>query len=119
MNRDQRINLYKHSLEEAIRRDEKIVIFEDPSTGLFVQFAVEAQDNEIIVDIPINELNKTTYEWLRPQMEPMTDTEGELLSLQKTIKSENTQYAAEYTEYLFTKIFQLPENHDVTEEIFS
>ncbi|MCW4012176.1 MAG: hypothetical protein NWF07_04195 [Candidatus Bathyarchaeota archaeon] len=116
---EQRIALYKQSLDEALRRYEQIVIFDDPASGKFVQFAVQAGDGEIIVDIPMEQLNDTTYQWLQPHMEHMTDTQGNLISLQKVIKAEHTQYAAEYTEWVFTKIYQLPETHDVTAQIFT
>jgi len=49
---EERIALYKQSLDEALRRYEEIVIFEDPASGKFVQFAVQAGDGEVIVDIP-------------------------------------------------------------------
>jgi len=57
----QRIALYKHSLKEALRRREEVVIFEDPATGKFVQFAVEASEGVVIMDIPMEQLNETTY----------------------------------------------------------
>ena len=114
-----RIDLYRRRLEEALLKDEKVVIFEDPATGRFVQFAVEAEAGEVIVDIPVEQMNDTIYEWLRPYMEPVKDSEGNLVSLQKTIKAEHIQYAAEFTDWIFTKIYQLPENHEVTDQMFT
>jgi len=104
---DQRIALYKQSLDEALRRHEEIVIFEEPASGKFVQFAVQSGDGEVIVDIPMEQLNETTYNWLQPHMEHMTDTQGNLISLQKTSKQNtpNTQpntpngYSQKYTNY--------------------
>lgn len=116
---DQRIALYKQSLEEALRKNENFVIFDDPNSGKFVQFGVQSGDGELIVDIPMEEINETTFSWLRPHMETASDQKGEVVALQKIIKANFTQYAAEYTEWIFTKIFQLPENHDVTVNIFS
>ena len=116
---DQRIALYKQSLEKALSSWENVAIFEDPVSHMFVQFAIQAGDGDLWVDIPMEELNETTFAWLSPHMEKMYDTQGNLISLQKLIKEEHTQYAAEYTEWIFTKIFQLPENHDVTVNIFS
>ena len=95
------------------------MIFDDTASGKFVQFAVEADEGDLIMDIPMEQLTETTYNWLLPHMEHMTDTEGNLISLQKTIKADHAQYAAEFTEWVFTKIYQLPENHDVVEQIFS
>jgi hypothetical protein len=116
---DQRIALYKQSLDEALRRHEEIVIFDDQANGKFVQFAVEASEGMVIMDIPMEQLNETTYNWLTPHMDHMSDTGGNLISLQRTFKATQTGYAAEFTEWIFTKIYQLPENHDVVEQIFS
>ena len=76
-------------------------------------------DGKIFVDIPMAELNETTYEWLRPHMGTSTDSYGELISLQKYIDAQFTEYAAEYTDWIFTKIFQLPDTHSVKVNIFS
>ncbi len=116
---DQRVALYKRSLEDALRRNENVVIFDEPASGKFVQFAVQSGDGEIVVDIPVEELNDISFNWLKPHMEVTRDQKGEVVSLQKIIKAEFTQYAAEYTDWVFMKIFQLPETHEVTVNIFS
>ncbi len=116
---EQRIEFYKQSLEKAIKAWENVAIFEDPVSNKFVQFAIQSGDGDLWVDIPMEELNETTLAWLSPHMEKIYDNHRNLISLQKLIKTENTQYAAEYTEWIFTKIFQLPENHNVTVNIFS
>ncbi|TFH17989.1 hypothetical protein E4H04_04180 [Candidatus Bathyarchaeota archaeon] len=116
---DQRVALYKRSLEDALRRNENVVIFDEPAIGKFVQFAVQSGDGEIVVDIPVEELNDISFNWLKPHMEVTRDQKGEVVSLQKIIKAEFTQYAAEYTDWVFTKIFQLPDTHEVTVNIFS
>ena len=116
---EHRIDLYKRRLEEALRKDEKVVIFEDPATGRFVQFAVEAEEQIVILDIPVEQMNDQIYEWLRPHMQPAMDSRGNLIALQKTIKAEHLQYAAELTDWVFTKIYQLPENHEVTDQMFN
>ena len=116
---DYRIDLYRRRLEEALRKLEQVVIFEDPASGRFVQFAIEPDSREVIVDIPIEQMTETIYEWLSPHMEPTQDSKGNLMALQKSIKADQLQYAAEYTEWIFTKIYQLPENHEVTVQMFS
>ena len=116
---DYRIDLYRRRLDEALRKGEQVVIFEDPATGRFVQFAVESESREVIVDIPLEQMTETIYEWLSPHMEQAVDSNGNLMALQKIIKAEHTQYAAEFTDWIFTKIFQLPENHEVTVQMFT
>jgi len=116
---DYRIEHYRQKLEEAIRKNEKVVIFEDPESGRFVQFAIEAEAGEVIVDIPVEQMTETIYQWLSPHMEPAMDSRGNLISLQKNIKAEHLQYAAEFTDWIFTKIYQLPENHKVTDQMFT
>ena len=115
----ERLSLYKESLEDAIIRNESFVIYEDLATGKFVQFAMMHDEKKFVVDIPMAELDETTFEWLRPHMGTAVDSYGELTALQKTIEAQYTQYASEYTDWIFTKIFQLPENHDVKVSIFS
>ena len=119
MDSSQRIALYKASLEKAIEKWEQVVIFEDPSSKKFVQFAVQAGEGLMWVDIPVQELSQEQFNWLLPHMEKMHDSTGELLSLQKEVKTALAQYAAEYTEWVFTKIFKLPDTHSVTAEIFT
>jgi len=116
---EQRIALYKQSLEEAIRKKEMFVIFDEPTSGKFVQFVVLVDDGNITVDIPMEELTETTFNWLKPHMGTATDDKGEIVALQKVIQLQFTQYAAEYTDWIFTKIFQLPETHDVSVNIFT
>lgn len=41
------------------------------------------------------------------------------MALQKTIKAEHLQHAAELTDWIFTKIYQLLENHEVTDQMFT
>lgn len=119
MDSSQRIALYKNSLDEAIQKWEQVVILTDPASEKFVQFAVQAGEGLMWVDIPVQELSEEQYNWLLPHMEPMHASTGELLSLQKEIKTEFTQYAAEYTEWMFTKIFQLHASFNVTAQIFT
>jgi hypothetical protein len=116
---DYRIDLYRRTLDEALRKGEQVVIFEDPASGKFVQFAVESESRELIVDIPLEQMTETIYEWLRPHMEQAVDSKGNLMALQKIIKSDHLQYAAEFTDWIFTKIYQLPENHEVTVQMFT
>ena len=116
---DYRIDLYRRKLEEALRKFEEVVIFEDPASGRFIQFAVEPDSREVIVDIPVEQMTETIYEWLKPHMESAQDSNGNFMAFQKTIKTEHLQYAAEFTDWIFTKVYQLPENHEVTVQIFS
>lgn len=119
MDSAQRIALYKNSLEKAIEKWEQVVVFQEPVSSKIVQFAVQAGEGLIWVDIPVQSLSSEQYNWLLPYMEPMHSTDGELLSLQKEVKTEHTQYAAEYTEWVFTKIFQLSEPFSITADIFT
>ena len=97
-----------------MRKGEQVVIFEDPANGKFVQFAVESESREVIVDISLEQMTETIYQWLSPHMEQTVDSKGNLMALQKIIKSDHLQYAAEFTDWIFTKIYPLPENHEVT-----
>ena len=95
------------------------MIFEDPNSGKFVQFAVSAPEKTLVVDIPLINLTQQEYDWLRQHMEIMTDVKGSPLSFQKLISTVQVDYAAKYTEWIFTKIFQLPTNFDVTAQVFT
>ncbi len=119
MNIHERLSLYRVSLEDAVARNQDFVIFTDPVSGKFVQFMIMSMDGIIIVDVPVAELNETTLSLLKPYMETEIGSKGELIALQKTIEAQQTHYAAEYTDWIFTKIFQLPETHEVKVKIFS
>ena len=95
------------------------MIFEDPSSGKFVQFAVSAPEKTLVVDIPLMNLSKQEYDWLGQHMEIMTDSTGNPLSYQKLISTIQVEYAARYTEWVFTKIFQLPMDFTVTTQVFT
>lgn len=49
----------------------------------------------------------------------MTDSKGEPLSFQKLISTIQVDYAVNYTEWIFTKIFQLPKDFSVTAQVFT
>ena len=119
MDTTQRVQLFKSSLEKAIQKWEQVVVFDNPASGKFVQFAVQTGEELMWVDVPVQELNQEQYNWLLPHMKPIHSSDGELLSLQKEVNTRNTQYAADYTEWIFTKIFRLPENYDVDFSIFT
>lgn len=64
MDSTQRQAVYRGSLQKAIQTNEEIVIFEDPASGKFVQFAVSAPEKNLIVDVPLDNLTKQEYDWL-------------------------------------------------------
>ncbi len=107
------------SLQKAIQTNEEIVIFEDHASGKFIQFAVSAPEKTLVMDIPLNNLTQQEYDWLGQHMEIMTDSKGEPLSFQKLISTIQVEYAANYTEWVFTKIFQLPPDFSVTAQVFT
>jgi len=119
MDSSQRQALYRESLQRAIKTNEEIVIFEDPISGKFVQFAVSAPEKTLVVDIPLNNLTKQEYDWLGQHMEIMTDSKGAPLSFQKLISTIQVDYASNYTEWIFTKIFQLSMDFTVTAQVFT
>ena len=119
MDSTQRQAVFRGSLQKAIQTNEEIVIFEDPASGKFVQFAVSAPEKNLIVDVPLDNLTKQEYDWLGQHMEIMTDSKGEPLSFQKLISTIQVDYAVNYTEWIFTKIFQLPKGFSVTAQVFT
>ena len=119
MDQVQRIQFFRAGLEKALRDSAEVVIFENPESGKFVQFAVQSGDEVLWVDIPFQQLNEEQHRWLQPYMEPANDANGQPMSLQKEIPSSQAQYAAEYTEWVFTQIFRLPASFSVTVDIFS
>lgn len=119
MDSTKRLTVFKKSLNKAIQNNEEIVIFEDPSTRKFVQFAVSTPEKTLVIDIPLMNLTPQEYDWLGQHMEIMTDSKGEPLSYQKLISTIQVDYAADYTEWIFTKIFQLPMNFEVTAQVFT
>lgn len=99
--------------------NEKIVIFEDPASGRYVQFAVSAPEKTLILDIPLISISQKEYESLQPHMDIINDIDGNPLSFQKIISTVQIDYAAQYVEWVFTKIFLLPNTHEVTTQVFT
>ena len=107
------------NIEKAVSDNEDFVIFEDPASGKFVQFAVFASEKTLIVDIPLTVLSNQEYEWLSQHMEIMTGSNNEPISFQKSISTVQIDYAAQYVEWIFTKIFLLPDTYSVDAKIFT
>lgn len=115
----QRIDLYTNTLQNAIKANEEVVIFEDPVSNKFVQFAVSVPEKTLVIDIPMTIVSQQEHEWLRPHMEIMADVNGVHVSFQKLISTVQVEYAAQYTEWIFTKIFLLSPGFDVEVKIFT
>lgn len=52
MDSTERQRLFTSSIEKAVRANEEIVIFDDPASGKFIQFAVFASEKTLVIDIP-------------------------------------------------------------------
>ena len=87
-----------------MRKGEQVVIFEDPANGKFVQFAVESESREVIVDISLEQMTETIYQWLSPHMEQTVDSKGKLSNqiISSTLLSSQIGYSQRYTSYLRT-----------------
>jgi len=85
-----------------------IIIFENPETGKFIQFALMGREG-LICDVPTTILTVEEEEKLRELMpETSRDMEtGELISYQRWFDSHELDRAAELVEEIFTNIFNL------------
>jgi len=119
MDSTQRHRLFTSNIERAVSDNEEIVVFEDPDSGKFVQFAIFASEKTLIVDIPLNRLSSQEYGWLSQHMEVMTGSNDEPISFQKSISTVQIDYAAQYTEWIFTRIFLLPNTFTVHAKVFT
>jgi len=119
MDSTDRQRLFTSSIEKAVRDNEDFVIFDDPVSGKFIQFAVFASEKTLIIDIPLNSLSKQEYEWLSQHLEVITGSNNEPISFQKTISTAQTDYAAQFVEWIFTKIFLLPDTYSIDAKVFT
>lgn len=106
-------------MTKAFTTNEEIVMFEDPVSGRWVQFAVNPIERNMVLDIPFVSISQQEYEWLRPHMAIIPDSDGTPFTFQKEMSAVQIDYAAQYVEWVFTKIFLLPVTHDVTAQIFT
>jgi hypothetical protein len=114
-----RLAIISYNLEQALANDEEMVLFGDIQTGRFVQIAVSVTDQTLIIDIPLSNLSSLESQWLAHNMDAVTDSGGNPISYQKIIPTNQTDYAAECIEWIFTKIFRLPETFRVTTKKFT
>lgn len=119
MNSIERYRLFTSSIEKAVMDNEETVIFDDPASGKFIQFAVFASEKTQIIDIPLNVLSKQEYEWLSQHLEVITGSNNEPISFQKSISTVQTDYAAQFVEWIFTKIFLLPDTYSIDAKVFT
>ena len=118
MESTRRLAIYSYNLEQALANNEEVVMFGDIQSGRFVQVALSAQEQMLIIDIPVQNLSSLEAQWLGQEMVIVTDSDGNPVSYQKIIPTSLIDYAADYTEWIFTKIFMLPEFFRVTTKMF-
>lgn len=114
-----RLALYSFNLEQALTNNEELVLFGDIQSGRFVQVAISPREQTLIIDIPLRNLSSLESQWLGQEMEVISDANENPVSYQKLIPSNQTDYAADYIEWIFTSIFRLHESFRVTAKIFT
>lgn len=120
MMRKNRISEIKIALTTLAKEgdpESSFVIFENPQTEKFVQFAFLG--DELVCDIPLQELSKDEEKAIRSIMEEKATNArtGELISYQKWFNITELNKAAEFVETIFTRVFKLPEDYTIKTEI--
>jgi hypothetical protein len=114
-----RLSLYSFNLDQALANEETLVIFGDIPSGRFVQIAVSASEQTLIIDIPVNSLSDLESQWLGQNMDAVPDSDGNPVSYQKMIPTIQIDYAADYLEWLFTIVFRLRDSFSLTVKRFT
>jgi len=120
MTRDSRISEIKTALATLVKEgdpESSFIIFENPQTEKFVQFAFLGEG--LLCDIPLQELSKEEENVIKSMMgDKATDARtGELISYQKWFSVIELDKAAEFVETIFIKVFKLPEDYTIKTEI--
>jgi len=115
---EKRISDMEKVLTNLVREDKgTFVIFENPPSEKFVQFAI--LEEEMICDIPLQELSNEEENRITSFMEiGATDARtGEPISYQKSFGKNATGKAAEFAETLFLEVFRLPKSYTMETKI--
>lgn len=117
---NQRIELFKVSLQKAIELRRGCIIFEDPKSGSFLQFAFLHDDKIMMLDIPIEEI-KTLPKRKQVKLSKIVDFDvhnykGKKVAQQKIFKLSDLVLASQVVEKIFLETFNLPNNYDVKVE---
>jgi len=114
MDRGERIHWICAMLRDSLYEGASFVLFENPESGRFIQFALIGRDG-LICDVPLTMLSREEEEKIRALMpETSRDMEtGELLSYQRWFDVHELYSAAELAERIFTQIFGLPPNYEL------
>ena len=114
MKRNERTNQIKTALNRLVEEgtEGSFLIFENPKTEKFVQFAFV---DGLICDIPLAELSREEENKIKSIMgEGARDVEtGKSVSYQKWFESDKIDKAVEFVEKIFINIFKLPESYRI------
>ena len=118
----ERVKKICDSMKLAIENGENFIIIEDSDTGSFIQFALFNTRKEILMDIPLIELSDEQIDDLKTllNVEVACDSfTGEKISIQKLYFPYELRKASQIVEKILVQIFKIPENNEVSIEIFS
>jgi hypothetical protein len=71
-----RLSLYSFNLEKVLAKHKELVLFGDIPSGRFVQVAVSAPEQTLLIDIPVNNLSNKESQWLGQNMDAVSDVDG-------------------------------------------
>jgi hypothetical protein len=119
MMRKSRISEIEMALTTLVKEgdpESSFIIFENPQTEKFVQFAFLGDG--LVCDIPLQELSKDEENAIKSIMEEKATNArtDELISYQKWFNVTELNKAAEFVETIFTKVFKLPEDYTIKTE---
>ncbi len=114
MDFEERVYWIGAMLRDSLYAGNSFVIFENPATEKFIQFAL-IDGEGFICDVPITVLSPEEEERIKTLMpETSRDMEtGRLLSYQKWFDVHELYRAAELVDKLFTQIFDLPPDYEL------
>jgi hypothetical protein len=95
------------------------VLFGDNQSGRLIQIVVVTLEQTLIIDIPMRNLSSLESQCLGQEMEIASNSDGNSVSYQKKPPAIQIDYASQYTEWIFTKIFLLPDSFNVKAKVFS
>ena len=118
MEKQERHQLFNTSIERVVKdaKESGVVIF-DAGSDKFVQFFYDSEDNNLICDIPIDELSAQEEKKLLLLKEFSKDSgafddKKQLIAYHTYFRGEDIEKAANLAEQIFIRIFDFPNNYD-------
>ena len=123
MLQNDRLKIFSNSFEKLVKQGKEGSILVFSTTGKFVQFAYDPDEDWLICDMPIASLTPEERKRLEALEEFEKDSgateveTNEFVAYQHVLNGNEIDKAIKLVERVFSKVFLLPDTYDVDVEI--